>query len=126
VGGTLRFVDTSENNTYEDETIASVQYAANTVTVATAPTASFKANEDKVIMRKKFIGDDKFLMLSTTSGDNQPIAEFMEAPYGTSRRWGRYADTKDEWDPEGLWLRVQDKGLPVLYHPDTIIQMTVR
>jgi hypothetical protein len=126
VGGTLRFIDTSENNSYEDETIASVQYADSTVTVSSAPTASFKANEDKVIMRKKFIGDDKFLMLSTTSGDNQPIAEFMEAPYGTSRRWGRYADTKDEWDPEGLWLRVQDKGLPVLYHPDTIIQMTVR
>lgn len=124
-GGTLRFVDMSENNSYEDETIASVDHAASTVTVSVAPTASFKANEDKVIMRKKFIGDDKFLMFSTTSGDAQPIAEFMEAPYGTDRRWGMYADTKNEWDPEGLWLRVQDKGLPVLYHPDCIIQMTV-
>lgn len=126
IGGKLRFVDLSENNTYEDEVISAVDYAANTVTVATAPTASFKANEDKVIMRKKFIPDNKFLMLSTTSGNNDPIAEFMEAPYGVDRRWGMYADTKDEWDPEGLWMRVQDKGLPVLYHPDTIIQMQVK
>jgi|LGVD01.1.fsa_nt_gb hypothetical protein len=126
IGGKLRFIDLSENNTYEDEVISAVDYAANTVTVATAPTASFKANEDKVIMRKKFIPDNMFLMLSTTSGDNEPIAEFMEAPYGVDRRWGMYADTKDEWDPEGLWLRVQDKGLPVLYHPDTIIQMKVK
>lgn len=126
VGGKLRFIDTSENNSYEDETIASVQYAANTVTVAVAPTASFKANEDKVIMRKKFIADDKFLLMSTTSGDNEPIAEFMEAPYGVERRWGMFADTKDQWDPSGIYLRVQDKGLPVLYHPDTIIELTVR
>ena len=126
IGGKLRFIDLSENNTYEDQVISAVDYAANTVTVATAPTASFKANEDKVIMRKKFIPDNMFLMLSTTSGDNEPIAEFMEAPYGVDRRWGMYADTKDEWDPEGLWLRVQDKGLPVLYHPDTIIQMKVK
>jgi len=87
-GGKLRFVDLSENNTYEDEVISSVDHAANTVTVATAPTASFKANEDKVIMRKKFIPDNKFLMLSTNSGNNDPIAEFMEAPYGVDRRWG--------------------------------------
>lgn len=126
IGGKLRFVDMSENNSYEDEVISDVDYAANTVTVADAPTASFKANEDKVIMRKKFIDDNKFIMLSTTSGDGDPIAEFMEAPYGTDRRWGMYADTKNEWDPEGLWLRVQDKGLPVLYHPDTTIIMTVR
>lgn len=125
VGGTLRFIDVSENNSYEDETIASVQYAANTVTVSGAPTASFKANEDKVIMRKKFIADNKFLLMSTKSGDNQPIAEFMEAPYGVDRRWGMFADTKDEWDPEGIWLRVQNKGLPVLYHPDTTVVLTV-
>lgn len=125
-GGTLRLVDMSENNTYEDCTIASVQHAASTVTISAPGTVgAYKANEDKAIMRKKFIADDKFLMLSTTSGDAQPIAEFMEAPYGTDRRWGMYADTKNEWDPEGLWLRVQDKGLPVLYHPDCVIQMTV-
>ena len=125
-GGTLRFIDTSENNSYEDETIASVQYAANTVTVSTAPTASFKANEDKVVMRKKFIADDKFILMSSKSGDNQPVAEFMQAPYGVDRRWGLYADTKNLWDPEGIILRVQNKGLPVYYHPDTVVILSVK
>jgi len=30
-----------------------------------------------------------------------------------------------EWDPEGIWIRVQDKGLPVVYHPDFIFKLTV-
>jgi hypothetical protein len=126
VGGLLRFVDTSESNAWEDRAITAVSQINSTVTVATAPTNSYIAGEDKVIMRKKFIGDDTFLMFSTTSADGDTIGEFMEAPYGLGRRWGTYADTKDEWDPEGMWLRVQDKGLPVLYHPDTIVRLTVR
>jgi len=76
-------------------------------------------------MKKKFIGDDKFFMFST-SQDGEKVAEFMEAPYGNTRRWGKFADTKDEWDPEGMWLRIQDKGLPVLYHPDTTFTYTVK
>lgn len=126
VGGKLRFVDTSQANTWEDCVIASVQQAAGTVTVAVAPVASYLAGEDKVIMRKKFVDDDTFMLFSTTSADGDNIGEFMEAPYGVGRRWGTFADTKDEWDPEGLWLRIQDKGLPVLYHPDTIVRIKVR
>lgn len=123
-GGTARFVDMSEHNTYEDETISSVDVANNQITVATAPTRSFKAGEDKVILRKKFIPDNKFVLFaSNAEGEN--VAEFMEAPYGNDRRWGYYADTKDEWDPEGVWIRVQDKGLPVLYYPETIYTLTV-
>ncbi len=122
VGGTLRLHDLSEN-TYEDETISAVSASAGTVTVSAAPTASFEAG-DQVTMKKKFIDDNVFFMFSTKmEGDN--IAEFMEAPYGVGRRWGKFADTKDEWDPEGLWLRVQDKGLPVLYHPDTTYKLIV-
>lgn len=123
-GGTLRFHDMSEVSTYEDETIASVDAQAGTVTVSSAPTASFVAGEDKVTMRKKFIADNKFMLFATRK-ENMPVAEFMEAPYGIGRRWGRFADTKMEWDPEGLWLRVQDKGLPVLYNPDTTYTLTV-
>jgi hypothetical protein len=74
-------------------------------------------------MRKKFIQDNEFLMFSDMQ-EGQKIAEFMEAPYGNGRRWGFFADTKDEWDPEGVWLRVQDKGLPVLYFPDTTYKIT--
>ncbi len=123
-GGTLRFIDMSEVNVWEDETIASVDVVAGTVTVDTAPTKSFKANEDKVIMRKKFIPDNVFFMFADNA-EGEKIAEFMEAPHGLGRNWGMFADTKDQWDPEGIYLRVADKGLPVLYHPDTTYKLIV-
>ena len=123
-GGTLRFYDMSEVNVWEDCTIASVQQEASTVTVAVAPVSSYIAGEDRVTMKKKFIADNKFFMFATEQ-EGDKVAEFMEAPYGNSRRWGKFADTKDEWDPEGIWLRIQDKGLPVLYHPDTTFTYTV-
>jgi len=126
VGGTLRFHDYSSaaRSSYEDETITAVDAQAGTVTVATAPTASFTANEDVVTMKKKYIADNKFFMFSTTGADGQKAAEFMEAPYGVDRRWGKFVDRKVEWDPEGLWMRVQDKGLPVMYNPDTTYTIT--
>jgi hypothetical protein len=123
-GGKLRFYDMSEVNVWEDCVIASVDPEAGTVTVTVAPVNSYVAGEDKVTMKKKFIADNKFFMFNTTH-EGEKIGEFMEAPYGNSRRWGKFADTKDEWDPEGIWLRVQDKGLPVLYHPDSTFTYSV-
>lgn len=125
VGGKLRFHDLSESNVWEDEIITAVSIPNSTVTVAEAPTLSFRAGEDKVTMKKKFIPDNKFFLYAT-SFEGQPIAEMMEAPYGMQRRWGKYVDTKDEWDPEGVWLRVQDKCLPVMYHPDTTYVITFK
>lgn len=118
-GGTLRFHDLSQPNVWEDETIVSVDVANSTVTVDTAPALSFVGGRDKVTMKKKYIPDNAFLMYATNY-DGIPIAEFMEAPYGMQRQWGKFVDKKDEWDPDGVWIRVQDKGLPVLYHPDCI------
>ena len=118
VGGTARFVDMSEVNVWEDEVIEAVDVEAGTITVTAGPALAFKANEDKIIMRKKFIPDNIFFMFSDTA-EGEAIAEFMESPHGLGRNWGQYADTKDQWDPEGVYLRIQDKGLPVLYHPDT-------
>jgi hypothetical protein len=123
IGGVLRFYNMTKFNTYEDRAITAVDPVASTVTVATAPTASYVAGRDKVMMRKKFILDNQFLLFTDTV-DGQKIAEFQEAPYGVDRRWGFFADTDSEWDPEGLWLRVQDKGLPVLYRPDTTFLIT--
>ncbi len=123
VGGKARFVNMKAYNTYEDEVITAVDPAAGTITVGAAPTATFVGGQDKVVMRKKFIQDNVFFMFADAAGGSK-IAEFMEAPYGNSRRWGFFADTKDEWDPEGVWLRVQDKGLPVLYNPDTTYKIT--
>lgn len=131
VGGTLRAFDMTQYNTWYDYKIASVDLVNSTVTVTKIndtdpdPGNVVAANRDKVVMRKKFINDHTFMMFNTTADDGSKIAEFMEAPYGNNRQWGFYADRKDEWDPEGVWLRVQDKGLPVLTHPDTIITLTV-
>jgi hypothetical protein len=124
IGGTLRFYDMSQWNVWEDCTIDGVDVEAGTVSVAVAPTNSYVAGQDKVTMKKKFIPDDKFVLMNTMK-DGEKVAEFLAAPYGLGRRWGRFTDRKDEWDPEGLWLRIQDKGLPVLYNPDTTFTLTV-
>ena len=123
VGGKARFYKMTEYNTYEDEVITAVDKVNGTITVGAQPDYAFVGGRDKVVMRKKFIPDNVFFMFAD-SQDGTKIAEFMEAPYGNSRRWGFFADTKDEWDPEGVWLRVQDKGLPVLYYPDTTYKIT--
>lgn len=123
VGGKARFYNMAAYNTFEDEVITAVDKVNGTITVGEAPSYTFVGGRDKVVMRKKFIQDNEFLMFSDTQNGSK-IAEFMEAPYGNTRRWGFFADTKDEWDPEGVWLRVQDKGLPVLYFPDTTYKIT--
>jgi hypothetical protein len=123
VGGTLRFHDISAD-TYEDETISAVDVAAGTITVSSAPTASFKAGEDKVTMTKKFLPTNKVLMFAS-SVEGQLIAEFMEAPFAVDRVWGLKLDKKLEWDPEGIWIRSQNKGLPVLYQRDGLLTLQI-
>ena len=123
VGGTLRFHDTSAG-TYEDETISAVAPDSGTVTVSSAPTASFKAYEDKVTMTKKFLPTTKFIMFASTV-EGQKIAEFMRSPFGLGRTYGMQIDTHEEWDPDGIWVRVQNKGLPVLYNKDAMYVLTV-
>lgn len=123
VGGKARFYNMKLYNTFEDEVITAVDKVNSTITVGAQPDYAFVGGQDKVVMRKKFIPDNVFFMFSDTQ-DGRKVAEFMQAPYGNTRRWGFFADTKDEWDPEGMWLRVQDKGLPVLYYPDTTYKIT--
>lgn len=124
VGDTLRFHDISAK-TYEDETVSAVDVDAGTVTISTAPTASFKAAEDKVTVTKKFLNTNKFLMFADTV-EGEKIAEFMNSPFGLDRHYGMKVDQKEEWDPEALWVRTQNKGLPVLYNPDAVCCLTVK
>jgi hypothetical protein len=124
-GGKLRLYDLTKYNTYEDVDIVSVDIDAGTVETS-AVVGNYIVGRCKVVMRKKFIDDDTFFMFSSTDANGEKIAEVMEAPYGVNRRWGMFADTKDEWDPEGVWLRIQDKALPVLYHPDTSYKLIVK
>jgi hypothetical protein len=75
-------------------------------------------------MTRKFVPDTLFSMFASRV-DNQPVAEYKAAPYGKARRWGLFTDSNEEWDPEVSWIRVQDKGLPILYHRDAVYNLTV-
>lgn len=125
VGGTARIRDMSKPRAYEDIKITAINYATNTLTLASACVGTYIGGRDVVICRKRFIDEYSFMMFNSMA-EGQKVAQFMEAPYGLERRWGKYADTKEEWDPDGLWLRVQDKGLPVLFNPETIVTMKVK
>ncbi|KKL51669.1 hypothetical protein LCGC14_2293200, partial [marine sediment metagenome] len=117
-GGTLRFVDTSED-TFEEETISSVDVQSGTVTVSTAPATSYKAGEDYVTMIRSFVPDDKFVMMAT-SVENQKIAEYKQAPFGLGRHYGNFTDRDENWDPEGVFIRTQDEGIPILTQRDAM------
>lgn len=124
VGGKARLYDMAQDETWEDCTISAINYATNVLTIS-ATTKAYKGGRDVVEMRKKFVADNKIMMF-TDEFEGEKVAEFMEAPFGLGRHWGLYTDQKEEWDPDGIWVRVQDKGLPVLYNPKTIVTLTVK
>lgn len=124
VGGTLRVVDMSKKRSWEDLKITAIDNTTNTITTETACTGTYRGGRDIVIMKKKFIPEKSFMMFNTMS-EGSKVAKIMEAPYGVERRYGKFADSKLEWDPDGVWVRVQDKCLPVLYNPETIVTLTV-
>lgn len=126
VGGTLRFYDVSAR-TYEDETITAVNENAGTLTIAVAPTASFKAQEDVVAMTKKFLPTNQFLMFCSNL-EGQKIAELAYVPYaisGQERQWGKQVDKWPVRDPAGVYVMCENRGLPVLYNEDCIYNLTV-
>lgn len=122
-GAKVRFWDVSAG-TYEDCYIFAVHTEAGTIQLSAPPAASYKSGEDYITMAKKFVPDDKFIMMASRV-DGQPIAEYKQAPFGLGRHYGQYTDRKDEWDPEGTYIRVQDKGLPILYNRDAIYTIDV-
>jgi hypothetical protein len=125
-GQTLRIHDASdEDGAYEDLTISSVSHANNTITVETGPTSAYKVREDYVTMTKYYVPNYKVLMMADVV-EGQPIAKYMRAPYGNNRVWGMNTDTHEEWDPDGIEIRVQNKGLPVLQQRDAIYVLTVK
>lgn len=123
VGGTLRFYDVSAN-TYEDETISAIEENSGYITVSTAPSTSYKAGEDIVYMTKKFLPTDKFLMFASEL-EGQKIAEMATVPFGMDRKWGKQLKKWDVDDPDGVFIRVENRGLPVLYNEDCIYVYTV-
>lgn len=126
VGGTLTFYDVSAK-TYETETISAVNENSGTLEVTTAPSTSYKAGEDIVYMTKKFLPTDKFLMFASTH-EGQKIAEMASVPFsifGMKRQWGKQVDKWPVRDPAGMFILVENRGLPVLYNEDCVYNLTV-
>lgn len=122
--GPCRIYDMTTMFAFEEAEITSVNFGTNTLNFAEPPTGSFPKGKCRVSLRKKFACEDK-LMFFSSNVDGETIAEFMEAPFGLNRNWGMYGDTKEEWDPDGLWMRIQNKGLPVMYWPNAIMTFKV-
>ena len=122
---TVRVYDLTDPFDYEEFTISSVDKTSDTITIDSGLSNSYKAGQAKIVMRKKFLPDNKLTMyVDTVEGES--IAEFMNAPFGNDRNFGMTVDGTEEWDPDGYWIRVQNKGLPVLYNPDAIFTLTVK
>lgn len=119
----IRFWDVSAG-TYEDRVVIGVNIENGTVQINYPPATSYKSGEDYVTQAKPFIPDDKFIMMASKV-DGQPIAEYKQAPFGLNRNYGQFTDSYDEWDPEVTWIRVQDKGLPILFNRDAIYTIDV-
>lgn len=126
VGATARFIDHSQNNVWEDKKVTAVDIAAGTFTVDSAMVRAFQTGRDSIRIREKFVKDDEFIMWNSRNADGMPIIENMLSPFGLGGNYGVYMDTKDEFDPEGTILRIQNKSLPVMYHPDCSYKMIVR
>jgi hypothetical protein len=124
-GATVRFYNDSKANTWEDKKIASVQPDAGTITLTTGLASAYTAGVDSVRVRDKIVKDNEFIMWSDVNADGMKIAENMLAPFGLGRNYGVTMDTDDQFDPEGTTVRIQNKSLPVVYHPDCMYKMIV-
>jgi len=122
-GGVLKIHDQSTGD-WEERVILSVSQETQRIQIEYPTTYNYLPGQDFVRMAKKYVPDDKFVMMATRV-DGQPIAQYYEAPFGRARRWGQYVDQSEDWDPEVVWIRVQDKGLPVLMQRDAMYVLTV-
>ena len=69
---------------------------------------------------------DELFTKHLPSFDAVVLQDFDAAPYGLNRVWGQNTDRHDEWDPDVTWIRVQDKGLPILKNRDAMYVLTVQ
>jgi hypothetical protein len=126
VGMTLNMVKTSlKNNNIEQLTITAVDPVAGTITATGTLTRAYAASQDFCFVSKKFLPTNKFILFADRV-EGQKIAEFALAPFDLDRHYGMKVDRHDKWDPDGVFVRVQNKGLPVLYFPEAIFQYTVK
>ena len=127
VGDTLYGVRHNDDGTQtltEAMTVTAVSAAAGTFTATGAITTSLRSQTDFVYTVRKFLPTDRFTVFADTI-EGQKIAEFAEAPFDLNRQYGMKVDQNIKWDPDGVFIRVQNKGLPVLYFEDATYSVEV-
>jgi hypothetical protein len=106
-------------DTKEEVTISAVDVNASTITMSAVTTNSYKAQEDYIYINKTYLPTNKFSMFCSTV-EGEKIAEFANAPFALNRTYGMRVDNHEEWDPDGIAVRVQNKGIGALYQRDAI------
>lgn len=124
-GGTLYFWKMNEPKVKEKRKITAVDVLQGKITIDSPPSKTYKAKFDKVWMRRKYVSDDVFHFGSWTK-DGQTVCELAESPFGLKGKYGKFIDRHEEWDPDGIWVRAQDKAFPIIYHPELIMTLTVQ
>lgn len=121
VGGKL-FADLVDRE-FREEFRYITAITGNQVTVETAFT-TMRPGKDRVTMRKKYLQDGEVVALPSTFEGNA-IGKYYLAPFGIPARYGMYTDSDTVWDPDGVYLRVQNKGLPVVHSPQAVFTLVV-
>lgn len=122
--GDIGRVNRPRQRTWEALTITGINHATSTITATGALTNAYVAQEHFFTVTKKFLPTNMVCMFASKI-DGQKTAEFALAPFSLNRHWGVYVDTKDVWDPDGTYVRCQNKGLPILYFEDAIFTLQV-
>lgn len=112
----LRRVENGRLAAEDEATVSAKNDAAGTLTVTAEPTFSYRAGYDWVDCTRKFLETDRIHLLAPTIHGNPAFGGIM-APYGYPTRYGLSNDQWDEKDPDGIWIRVQNHCLPVIYIP---------
>lgn len=120
--GTATLVRVSDGTT-EDVTLSAVTTQSQSLTCS-ATTYAYSAGRDYIKQVIPFIPNDKFVMFARDV-DGQKTAEFIPAPFGTDRHWNQKVTQWEDVDPDGVNVRVENKGLPVLYQPDALYILDV-
>lgn len=124
VGQTLYVKSTSTKRAPEPLTITAVSHTSRTITATGTLSYPYLPVEDFFYVSKKFLDTDKFTMFCSTV-EGRKIAEFAQAPFGNEGNYGVSVDSWPKKDPDGVYIRVQNKGLPVMYFEDAVYTLDV-
>jgi len=105
-------------------TVTAVSASAGTITATGTIATALRPQLDFIYTIRKFLPKDRFTVFANEI-EGQKIAEFAEAPFDLDRHYGIKVDSDVVWDPDGVFVRVQNKGLPLLFHEDAVYSVKV-